>query len=84
MLIDLIEHFSQYCLSNSLVEPDILGQAYEYLIKHFADLTNKKAGVALTVIRKIEQGEENLSLSKVNQFLQMFGQVLGPVNSDRQ
>jgi y4mF family transcriptional regulator len=39
-----------------------------------------KAGVALTVIRKIEQGKENLSLSKVNQVLQMFGQVLGPVN----
>jgi len=44
LLIDLIEHFSQYTLSNSLVDPDILGQAYEYLIKHFADLTNKKAG----------------------------------------
>lgn len=38
-----------------------------------------KAGVALTVIRKIEQGKENLSLSKVNQVLKMFGQVLGPV-----
>lgn len=44
LLIDLIEHFSQYKLSNSFVEPDMLGQAYEYLIKHFADLTNKKAG----------------------------------------
>ena len=44
LLIDLIEHFSQYNLSNSFVEPDMLGQAYEYLIKHFADLTNKKAG----------------------------------------
>lgn len=44
LLIDLIEHFSQYTLSNSLVEADILGQSYEYLIKHFADLTNKKAG----------------------------------------
>ena len=44
LLIDLIEHFSQYTLSNSLVDPDLLGQAYEYLIKHFADLTNKKAG----------------------------------------
>lgn len=44
LLIDLIEHFSQYTLSNSLVDADILGQAYEYLIKHFADLTNKKAG----------------------------------------
>ncbi len=44
LLIDLVEHFSQYTLSNSLVDADILGQAYEYLIKHFADLTNKKAG----------------------------------------
>jgi len=44
LLTDLIEHFSQYSLSNSLVDPDILGQSYEYLIKHFADLTNKKAG----------------------------------------
>ena len=39
-----------------------------------------KAGVALTVIRKIEQGKDNLSLSKVNQVLHMFGQVLGPVD----
>ena len=44
LLVDLVEHFSQYTLSNSLVEPDLLGNAYEYLIKHFADLTNKKAG----------------------------------------
>ncbi|MDV3560053.1 DNA methylase [Elizabethkingia anophelis] len=44
LLIDLIEHFSQYTLSNSNVEADMLGTAYEYLIKHFADLTNKKAG----------------------------------------
>lgn len=39
-----------------------------------------RAGVALTVIRKIEQGKDNLSLSKVNQVLKMFGHVLGPVN----
>ena len=44
LLVDLIEHFSQYNLSNSNVDPDLLGNAYEYLIKHFADLTNKKAG----------------------------------------
>jgi y4mF family transcriptional regulator len=42
----------------------------------------EKAGVALTVIRKIEQGKENLSLSKVNQVLQMFGHVLGPINEN--
>lgn len=44
LLIDLIEHFSQYALGNENVNPDMLGQAYEYLIKHFAVLTNKKAG----------------------------------------
>lgn len=44
LLNNLIEHFSQYNLSNSVVSADILGDAYEYLIKHFADLTNKKAG----------------------------------------
>lgn len=40
----------------------------------------EKAGVALTVIRKIEQGKENLSLSKVNRVLSMFGHVLAPTN----
>lgn len=44
----------------------------------------EKAGVALTVIRKIEQGKENLSLSKVNQVLQMFGHILGPLNGSRE
>lgn len=39
-----------------------------------------KSGVALTVIRKIEQRKDNLNFSKVNQVLQMFGHVLGPVN----
>jgi y4mF family transcriptional regulator len=42
----------------------------------------EKAGVALTVIRKIEQGKENLSLAKVNQVLHLFGHVLGPINEN--
>lgn len=41
----------------------------------------ERAGVALTVIRKIEQGKENLNLEKVNQVLKMFGHTLGPVDS---
>jgi y4mF family transcriptional regulator len=41
----------------------------------------ERAGVALTVIRKIEQGKENLNLEKVNQVLKMFGHVLAPVSS---
>jgi y4mF family transcriptional regulator len=40
----------------------------------------EKAGVALTVIRKIEQGKENLNLSKVNHVLSMFGHVLVPAS----
>ena len=44
LLINLIEHFSTKDLFKQNVEPDMLGQAYEYLIKKFADLTNRKAG----------------------------------------
>lgn len=50
-----------------------------------ANLTQKqfaeRAGVALTIIRKIEQGKENIKLEKVNQVLKMFGHVLVPVSS---
>ena len=41
---DLIDHFSTLPLSNAAVAPDVLGNAYEYLIKRFADQSNKKAG----------------------------------------
>jgi type I restriction enzyme M protein len=44
LLRDLIEHFSRINLGNQAAQVDILGQSYEYLIKKFADLTNKKAG----------------------------------------
>jgi type I restriction enzyme M protein len=44
LLNDLLDHFGQLTLSNSRVDSDVLGQAYEYLIKKFADATNKKAG----------------------------------------
>jgi len=44
LLKDLIEHFSSLSLSNEGCKADVLGRAYEYLIKKFADLTNKKAG----------------------------------------
>jgi y4mF family transcriptional regulator len=41
----------------------------------------ERTGVALTVIRKIEQGKGNLNLEKVNQVLKMFGHELAPVSS---
>ena len=44
LLKDLIEHFSKLPLGEHSVTSDVLGNAYEYLIKKFADATNKKAG----------------------------------------
>jgi type I restriction enzyme M protein len=44
LLKDLIEHFSALSLGNARVASDVMGDAYEYLIKQFADATNKKAG----------------------------------------
>ena len=41
----------------------------------------ERVGVALTVIRKIEQGKTNLNMGKVNLVLSMFGHELVPVCS---
>ena len=41
----------------------------------------ERAGVALTVVRKIEQGKTNLNIEKVNLILSMFRHELAPVNS---
>jgi y4mF family transcriptional regulator len=41
----------------------------------------ERTGVALTVIRKIEQGKTNMHVEKVNIVLSMFGHELAPVNS---
>ena len=44
-LRDLIVHFSKYRLRNEDFEyPDLLGAAYEYLIRDFADSAGKKGG----------------------------------------
>lgn len=40
----------------------------------------ERAGVALTVLRKIEQGKTNLHMDKVNLVLRMFGHELAPVS----
>jgi len=44
LLVNLVDHFSKIDLSNARVSADIAGQAYEYLIKKFADATKRKAG----------------------------------------
>lgn len=44
-LRDLLSHFSKHRLRNEDFEtPDLLGSAYEYLIKQFADSAGKKGG----------------------------------------
>ena len=44
----LIQHFDEHDLSNRSVPSDILGRAYEYLIKQFADDAGAKAGEFFT------------------------------------
>jgi type I restriction enzyme M protein len=44
----LVQHFDAHDLSNSSVPSDILGRAYEYLIKQFADDAGAKAGEFFT------------------------------------
>jgi type I restriction enzyme M protein len=58
----LLRHFNQYSLKNQdLYTPDLLGDAYEYLIKQFADDSGKKGGefysprgVVTTIVRLIK------------------------------
>lgn len=68
MLEKLLQHFETYRLRNADVEPDVLGQAYEYLIAKFADDGGKKGGEFYTpkmVVRLIVdclQPEEGMSI----------------------
>ena len=44
----LVQHFDEHDLSNASVHSDVLGRAYEYLIKKFADDAGAKAGEFFT------------------------------------
>ena len=44
----LVQHFDEHDLSNQSVPLDVLGRAYEYLIKKFADDAGAKAGEFFT------------------------------------
>lgn len=65
-LINLIEHFSEHKLNLSAVADDKLGNAYEYLIKEFADdsghtaaefYTNRTVVKLMTLIMNPQPGE---------------------------
>ena len=66
ILINLIEHFSQHKLNHKTVPDDQLGNAYEYLIKEFADdsghtaaefYTNRTVVKLMTLIMDPQPGE---------------------------
>jgi type I restriction enzyme M protein len=65
-LIEFITHFNKVTLTDDRFEfPDILGAAYEYLIKYFADSAGKKGGefytpneVVKLLVNILEPGEE--------------------------
>jgi type I restriction enzyme M protein len=65
VLIAFIQHFNGIPLDNDSFEfPDLLGAAYEYLIKYFADSAGKKGGefytpaeVVRLLVELIEPGE---------------------------
>jgi len=50
----LINHFSQYNFGNTYISSDLLGDAYEYLIKQFAADAGKKGGEFYSP-REVEQ-----------------------------
>ena len=64
-LVQFIQHFNGIPLANGHFEfPDLLGAAYEYLIKYFADSAGKKGGefytpaeVVRLLVELIEPGE---------------------------
>ncbi len=65
-LTDLLEHFSTQTLSRARVNEDLLGQAYEYLIKKFADdsghtaaefYTNRTVVHLMTLLLEPQEGE---------------------------
>jgi type I restriction enzyme M protein len=64
----LLQHFEHYSLRRAHVEPDMLGNAYEYLIAQFADDAGKKGGEFYTpkmVVRLIGeclQPQEGMSI----------------------
>lgn len=67
-LKDLVEKFSERDLGNSNYDADIMGDANEYLIRHFADDDNKNAGDFFTprtivkLLIKMLAPEANLSI----------------------
>lgn len=62
LLKDLIEHFSALPLGNEAARNNVIGDAYEYLIKKFADATNKNDSTPVMVERIVGDIDEIVRL----------------------
>lgn len=84
MQIHIIQNISVYLYANTYKMNELsrfIKDKRKQLHMTQEDLA-ERSGVALTVVRKIEQGKENLSLAKVNQVLMMFGHTTGPIKPE--
>lgn len=63
-LENLLQHFERFDMSNSNVASDVLGNAYEYLIKQFADDGGKKGGEFYTPKEVVRLMTELLDISE--------------------
>jgi type I restriction enzyme M protein len=76
-LREFIAHFDTIPLSNEDFEfPDLLGAAYEYMIKYFADSAGKKGGEFYTPAEVVRTLVEIMNRKKVWRFMTLQ-QVLG-------
>jgi type I restriction enzyme M protein len=64
LLEKLLQHFERYDLRNSNVEADMLGNAYEYLIKKFADDGGQRGGEFYTPKEIVRLMVECLEISE--------------------
>lgn len=64
LLERLLQHFERYNLRNSNVEADMLGNAYEYLIKQFADDGGQRGGEFYTPKEVVRLMVECLDISE--------------------
>ena len=44
---------------------------------------SEKSGVGIRFIRELERGKQTLKMDKVNQVLELFGFILGPIESKK-
>jgi type I restriction enzyme M protein len=74
MLEKLLQHFEKYRLRKVDVEADMLGNAYEYLIKQFADDSGKKGGEFYTPKQVVRLIVESL---KPNEGMSIYDPTCG-------